>query len=132
MTLPTVQVSFTRKYGKALVAVAIAAVTALQAALSDHHLTPQEVVQVATAFATAVGVYLIPTAPGWKWGKTAVAVVISVLGALSTLVVNGPHSGDWTGIILAALMVLAVGAAPAVSVGAVIAEPPGEDGNPLT
>lgn len=127
MTLPTRTTAWGR-YGKAIVAVAVAAVTALQAGLSDDHLSPQEVVQVLVAVATAVGVWLVPTAPAWPWAKTAIAVVLAVLGAVETLVVGGPTSGDWTGIVLAALMALGVSAAPAVSVAGAVAEPPGADG----
>ncbi|MGH3673655.1 MAG: hypothetical protein ACRDSH_24000 [Pseudonocardiaceae bacterium] len=47
-------------YAKAIVAVAAAAAVALQAALTDGSITPQEWVTIATAVLSALGVYLVP------------------------------------------------------------------------
>lgn len=106
---------FFQRYGKSLVAVLLAVVTAVQAGLSDGHITQGEGVQVVIALATAVGVYLVPIHPEWRWSKTAVAVLLAVLNALAALIVGGISSADWTELILAALTVLAVSAAPAQS-----------------
>jgi hypothetical protein len=104
-----------RTHGKALVAVAIAAVTAIQAALSDGHITQTETVQITIAFFTAVSVFLVPAVKEWPWMKTAVAVLLAVLNLLVSLIVDGVSSADWTALVLAALTALGVGAAPAVS-----------------
>lgn len=116
------------RYGKAIVAVLLAAATAVHAAVSDSHITPQEAVQILIATATAAGVYLAPTLDAWPWAKTAVAGVLAALNVAVTVVVGGMSSGDWTEIVMAALTVVFVGAAPAVSIGGAVAEPPGTDG----
>ena len=105
-----------RKYGKALAAVAGAAFTVAYGALSgDQRIEPDEAVQIGIAAATAVGVYLVPLTPQYRWGKTAVAVVLSVLQVLATVILGGLDSNEWIALLLAALTVLGVGAAPAVS-----------------
>ncbi|MEN3609348.1 hypothetical protein [Plantactinospora sp. ZYX-F-223] len=105
-----------RKYGKALAAVAGAALTVAYGALSgDQRIEPDEAVQIAIAAATAIGVYLVPLTPQYRWGKTAVAVVLSVLQVLATVILGGLDSNEWIALLLAALTVLGVGAAPAVS-----------------
>ncbi|MDG4798997.1 hypothetical protein [Micromonospora sp. WMMD980] len=103
-------------YGKALVAVVAAALTVAYGALSgDQHIDPDEAVQIAIAAATAVGVYLVPLAPQYRWGKTAIAVVLSVLQVLTTVILGGLDSGEWIALLLAAATVLGVGVAPAAS-----------------
>ncbi|MGI5211871.1 hypothetical protein [Plantactinospora sp. CA-290183] len=105
-----------RKYGKALVAVAGAALTVAYGALSgDQQIDPDEWLQIAIATATAVGVYLVPLTPQYRWAKTAVAVVLSVLQVLATVILGGLDSNEWIALVLAALTVLGVGAAPATS-----------------
>lgn len=112
------------KYGKALAATVAAALTVAYGALSgDRHVDPDEGVQIAIAAATAVGVYLVPLAPQYRWGKTAVAVVLSVLQVLTTVVLGGLDAGEWIALALAALTVVGVGAAPAVSDNGVESRP---------
>jgi hypothetical protein len=104
------------KYGKALSAVVAAALTVAYGALSgDQHVDPDEGVQIAIAVATAAGVYLVPLAPQYRWGKTAVAVVLSVLQVLTTVILGGLDSNEWIALALAALTVLGVGFTPAAS-----------------
>jgi hypothetical protein len=103
-------------YGKALVAVIAAALTVAYGALSgDQHIDPEEGVQIAIALATAAGVYLVPLAPQYRWGKTVIAVVLSVLQVLTTVILGGLDSNEWIALVLAAATVLGVGAAPAAS-----------------
>lgn len=105
-----------RKYGKALVAVAGAALTVAYGALSgDQRIASDEAVQIAIAAATAIGVYLVPLTPQYRWAKTAVAVVLSVLQVLATVIIGGLEPHEWIALVLAALTVLGVGAAPAIS-----------------
>lgn len=105
-----------RKYGKALAAVATAALTVAYGALSgDQRIGAEEAIQIAIATATAVGVYVVPLTPQYRWAKTAVAVVLSVLQVLATVIIGGLDSAEWIALALAALTVLGVGAAPAVS-----------------
>ncbi|SCL31875.1 hypothetical protein GA0070616_4348 [Micromonospora nigra] len=104
------------KYGKALAAIAGAVLVALYAALGgDNRVDAEETVQVAIAAATAIGVYLVPLAPQYRWGKTAVAVVLAVLQALATTVLGGLDAGEWIVLVLAGLTAAGVAVAPAVS-----------------
>jgi hypothetical protein len=112
------------KYGKALAAVAAAVLAAAYAAMSgDQRIEPDEWVQVAIAAATAVGVYLVPLAPRYRWGKTAVAAILSVLQVLTTVILGGLEPGEWMMLALAALTVAGVGVAPAVSDNGVSSKP---------
>jgi hypothetical protein len=114
-----------RKYGKALAAVAGAALTVAYGALSgDQHIDPEEGVQISIAAATAVGVYLVPLVPEYRWAKTAVAAVLAVLQVLATVILGGLDSNEWIALLLAALTVLGVGVTPAVSDNGVASTPP--------
>lgn len=105
-----------RKYGKAIAAVIAAALTVAYGALSgDKHVDPDEWIQILIAVTTAVGVYVVPLAPGYRWGKTAVAVVLSVLQVLATVILGGLDANEWIALALAGLTVVGVGAAPAIS-----------------
>lgn len=105
-----------QQYGKAIVAIVTAALTAAYAALSgDQRIDAEEWVQIGIAAATAVGVYLVPLAPQYRWGKTAVAVILGVLQALATVVLGGLDTSEWIVLALAAATALGVVAAPAVS-----------------
>ncbi len=103
------------KYGKTIAALVIAALTAVQAALSDGHVTTQEGVQIAIAVVTAAGVYLVPAVPRWPWVKTAIGVLLAALNVMTTLIIGGISSGDLVEIALAALTALGVAASPARS-----------------
>ena len=105
-----------KKYGKALAAVVGAALTVAYGALSgDHHIDPDEAVQIAIAAASAIGVYVVPLTPQYRWGKTAIAVILAVLQVLTTVVLGGLDSNEWIALVLAALTAAGVGVAPAVS-----------------
>lgn len=107
---------FLKRYGKAIAAVVGAGLTVAYGALNgDQHIDPQEGVQIAIAAATAVGVYLVPLAPQYRWGKTAVAAVLAVLQVLATVILGGLDGSEWIALVLAALTVVGVGVAPAVS-----------------
>ena len=107
--------SFLRTYGKALLALLFALVTAAQAAISDGRITTVEDVQIIIAVVTAAGVYIVPIHPTWTWTKTVVAVLLAGLNVLVTVVYNGMSTSDWAEVILAVLTVLGVGAVPALS-----------------
>lgn len=102
------------KYGKTVAAALFAFITAIQAYISDGHVTPQEGVQIAIAAATVVSVWLVPILH-YPWMKTAMAALLGGLNAAVTLIVGGIDTGDVTIIVLAALSVLAVGVSPAES-----------------
>jgi hypothetical protein len=103
-------------YGKAIAAVVFAVLTAAQVYLGgDNRIDGEEWVQLGIAAATAIGVYLIPLAPQYRWAKTAVAVLLSVLQALATVVLGGLDTNEILVLVLAGLMALGVGVAPAES-----------------
>lgn len=106
-----------QKYGKAIIAIlAAAAVVAFQALHGDNRIEPTEAVSILIAFATAVGVYLVPMAPQAKWAKTAVAVVLALLQVASAAVLAGGLGAEE--ILLALITVagaLGVYVAPATS-----------------
>lgn len=105
-----------QQYGKAVAAVLGAILVAAYAALGgDSRIDAEETVQISIAAATAVGVYLVPLAPQYRWVKTAVAVVLAVLQALATAVLGGLDAGEWIVLMLAGLTAAGVAVAPAVS-----------------
>jgi peptidoglycan/LPS O-acetylase OafA/YrhL len=104
------------KYGKAIAAVIGAILTAVYAATSgDNRIEPDEWLAVAIAATTAIGVYLIPLDARFRWGKTAVGVLLAVLQAATTLILGGLDSNEWILLVLAGLTALGVIAAPAIS-----------------
>lgn len=103
-----------KKYGKALVAAVFAFVTAIQALVSDGHITQQEGVQIAIAAVTAISVYVVPMI-GYPAAKTIVAVILAVLNVLATAIVGGLDAGDMAGMVIAALTAIGVAGAPARS-----------------
>lgn len=110
------QVGFLRRYGKAAAAVLIAVFTSLQVYYGgDNHIDGEEAVQIGIATATAVGTYVLPLAHQYTWTKTAYAVIMAVLQALATVALGGLDANEYLILILAALQVVGVGAAPAVS-----------------
>lgn len=118
MTSPTSPTGPSRwqKYGKAIAATAGAALTVAYGAFSgDQRIESDEAVQIAIAAATAVGVYLVPLAPQYRWAKTGLAVVLAVLQVLATVILGGLDPGEWMALAIAAATVLGVGSAPAVS-----------------
>ncbi len=111
------------KYGKAIAAVLGAVLTALYAATSgDNRVEPDEVIAIAIALVTAIGVYLVPLDPDFRWGKTAVGVLLAVLQAATTVILGGLDSNEWILLALAGLTALGVVAAPAVSDNGVAAK----------
>jgi O-antigen/teichoic acid export membrane protein len=113
-----------QKYGKAIVAVIAAVLTFAYGALSgDQRIDAEEWVQIGIAAATAIGVYLVPLAPQYRWGKTAVAAVLGVLQALATVVLGGLDASEWIVLALAAAAVLGAHAAPAVSGNGISSRP---------
>ncbi|MGN9777108.1 hypothetical protein ACTMS0_15285 [Micromonospora sp. H33] len=108
--------AFFDKYGKALAATAFAALTALYAKSSgDGVVDPDEWVAIAIATASAVGVYVVPLAPRYRWTKTAVASLLAGLQVLATVILGGVHANEWLLIVIAIGQALGVAAAPATS-----------------
>lgn len=102
-------------YGKALAAVILAAVTAVQAVLSDGRVTPVEWVQIAIAVVTALLVYVVPVVPAWPHAKSVIGAVLAGLNVLVTVMVGGWNSGSATEAVLAVATAVFVRYAPAQS-----------------
>lgn len=120
-----------REYGKAIVAVVIAAiVVAYQALTGDHHVDPVEWVQIAIAAVTAIGVYVVPLAPGARWSKSAVAAVLAALQILTTAILGGLGVDEILLMVITAAGALGIYVAPAMSTaptGATVAVETGPD-----
>lgn len=101
-------------YAKAFVAVATAVLAVLVTALTDNVVTTSEVLGIAIAFLTAVGVYFVPNLPAGvgRWAKAIVAVVGTAVQAAVPLVDGGWTTSSWLLVALAALGALTVGIAP--------------------
>lgn len=112
------------KYGKAILAVIGAALVVAYGTLSDQHVSAEETIQIAIALATAAGVYLVPLAPQYRWGKTAVGVILAVLQALTTVVLGGLAPDEWIVLVLAGLTAAGVAVSPAVSDNGIGSKPP--------
>jgi hypothetical protein len=106
-----------QKYGKAIVAVLVAAVVyAYQALSGDGHISATEWVSVAIAGVTALGVYVVPLAPGAKWAKTAVAVVLAVLQIMTTAILGGLGTDELLLMLITAAGAAGIWIAPAITV----------------
>ncbi|BEL07807.1 hypothetical protein Q0Z83_059980 [Actinoplanes sichuanensis] len=103
-------------YGKAIVAILTAGIVAAYQALSgDQTIEPAEWVSVAIAIVTAVGVWLVPLAPGAAWAKTAVAVVLAVLQVLTTAILDGLGTDEILLMLITAAGAAGIWIAPAES-----------------
>jgi hypothetical protein len=104
------------RYGKSIVAfVVLIAITVFEQLSGDHRIDPMEWVQIATALATAAGVYLIPLAPQAPWTKTALAVVLSLLQIATTVVLGGWDFDEIVLTLITAAGALGIAVAPAMS-----------------
>jgi hypothetical protein len=99
----------TSRYTKAVVAILAAVLVVFGAAITDDVVTTLEVVNVAIALVTAVGVYLVPNLPAGPGAylKAAVAFLGAGLAALVTVLGSGGladvHPSAWITVFLAAL-----------------------------
>lgn len=104
-----------KTYGKALLYVLAAILTAGLAAVTDGHIDRVEAVQIAIAGTGAVMVYVVPLDPTRGWEKTVVGVFIAAEGVLVTVIAKGITVSDWIAVGLAVLTALGVTYAPAAS-----------------
>lgn len=112
------------KYGKAVVAIVFAALTAAyQIVSAGSHFGRVEVVQVAIAAVTAAGVLLVPLTPSMPWVKSALAALLAGLQILVTAV-DWAGPSTWLQVVIAVLSALGVYIAPAVSRPAVLGHRP--------
>jgi hypothetical protein len=113
------------RYAKAIVAIVAAVVGVLVAALSDDVVTTYELVGIAIALVTAIGVYGVPNLPtgAGRYGKLFVAIVGTALQALAPLILEGQvTTAGWLMVLLAALGAVGVGIVPNVGMRPLEAE----------
>lgn len=108
---------FFAKYGKTVLAVAFLIYATVVAQLSgDGRVDKAEGVTIAIAVCSALLVYVVPMAPQWRWGKSAIMAVSACLVVASQLIVDGAlDANDWYLVIGALVAALGVTVAPAVS-----------------
>jgi hypothetical protein len=120
-----------REYGKAIVAVVVAAiVVAYQALSGDGRIEATEWVSVAIAAVTALGVYVVPLAPHARWTKSAVAAILAVLQIATTAILGGLGADEILLMVITAAGALGIYIAPAKSTapsGAAVAVGTGSD-----
>ena len=109
--------NFLQRFGKAAVAVLVAALTLAASAVSDGHVDAGEGVQIAIATVTAFSVWFVPNLPSSAGIKTGVAVVLAVLNAATAYLVGGVDAGELINLVIAGAGVLLIGVAPAQSAG---------------
>ena len=97
-------------YTKAIVAIAAAALVVLGAALTDNEVTTVELVNIAIAIVTAIGVYLVPNLDDGprRYAKAIVAFLGAALAALLTVLTDGVTASEWITVVLAALGAIGV------------------------
>ncbi|WP_066041881.1 hypothetical protein [Herbiconiux solani] len=101
-------------YAKSILTIIASAVTILIAALSDNVVTVPELVNVAIAIVTAVGVYLVPNLDDGlaRYFKFIVAILGAALTALASVLTDGVTGAEWLQIFLAALAAIGVAVVP--------------------
>lgn len=103
------------KYGKAIAATLGAVALSIYAALTDNHISTLEWILSGQAWIGAVGVYLVPLAPEYTWGKTAVGALFAGSEVLVLAVPGGVTSHEWLGILIAVGAAAGIAGLPAVS-----------------
>lgn len=88
------------KYGKAIAATLGAVALSIYVALTDNHITPLEWILAGQAWIGSAGVYLVPLAPEYRWGKTAVGALFAGSEALVIAVPGGVDGHEWLGILI--------------------------------
>lgn len=93
------------RYAKAIVYIALAAVTVLVTALQDDVVDVAELVNIGIVVVGAIGVYWAPNVPGsWRaYLKGAVAFLTAGLVALLSFLTGGVTVAEWLQIGVAAL-----------------------------
>lgn len=97
-------------YAKAIVYVALAAVTFLVTALADNSISTDELVNLAVIVVGAVGVYLVPNFPAKfaQYAKTGVTLLTAALVTTLSFLSDGISTTEWLQIGIAALAAIGV------------------------
>jgi hypothetical protein len=87
------------RYGKAIAATLGAVAMSIYVALTDNHITTLEWILAGQAWIGALGVYVVPLAPQYRYGKTAVGALFAGSEALVLAVPGGVDGHEWLGIL---------------------------------
>lgn len=110
---------FIAKYGKAIGGAAFAVYTVVVAKWTgDHHVDAAETTVIVSAVLGALLVYIVPMAPRWRWGKSAIGVGLAGLAALQTVIGGGVDLNEAYLVVGAIVAALGIPVLPAVSEGA--------------
>jgi hypothetical protein len=93
-----------KQYAKALIYIALAAVSVLVTALTDDVVSPEELVNVGIVGVGAIATYLVPnlpTGPG-AYAKSATAFIVAGLIAVASALTGGITTAEWLQIGVAA------------------------------
>lgn len=121
MTVPTPPfdpVELPSTYAKAVVGILTATLLVVATAVTDNRVEDFEIVGIALALVTAVGVYLIPNLASGvgHWAKMIVALLGTGLQALLPFVTDGEVTlAAWLMVVVAALGAVGVGIVPNVA-----------------
>jgi hypothetical protein len=113
--MPTTSTPALARYGKAAASVAGFVLVAIYSRYTDGRITDQEWVAVAIAGTQGVSIWLLPLAPGMRWGKSAVGVILAVLQALTTLILGGLDTSEIMLLVITGLTAAGIVVAPATS-----------------
>lgn len=111
-------IRFFRTYGKLIFSIGLA----LWAGISplwfgDHHIDGYEWAVLVTLVANVALVYIVPLRPDFRWSKTIINALLASAAAAQTLAFDGYQPEDWRIIAGAAVGVLVVAWAPAITQG---------------
>lgn len=112
-----------QKYGKAAWAVLGAVAMSFYVALTDNHVSTLEWVLAGQAWIGALGVYVVPLAPQYRWGKTAVGALFAGSEALVLALPGGLNSQEWLGIAIVIGSVAGIAGMTSVSGNGVSSKP---------
>lgn len=92
------------QYAKAIIYIALSAVTFLVTAFADSILSGEEIINLAIIVVGAIGVYLFPNLPGGarEYAKTIAAFATAGLVAAVSFLTGGVTIVEWMQILLAA------------------------------
>lgn len=105
----------TSRYGKSIAAVLGAVALSIYVALTDDRISTLEWVLAGQAWLGALGVYVVPLAPQYRWGKTAVGALFAGSELLVLVLPGGVNRQEWLGIVIVVASAAGVAGLPAVS-----------------
>jgi peptidoglycan/LPS O-acetylase OafA/YrhL len=104
-------------YAKAILYVALAAVTVLVTALTDNHVSVEELLNLAIVLLGAIVTYLVPNLDEGvrRYAKGIVACLTAALVALASFLTGGVTLSEWMQVVVAALAAVGVVIVPNAS-----------------